>query len=267
MKVYFSVFKMRLINGLQYRTAALAGVATQFFWGFMLIMIYEAFFRDGSANQPMSLGQLVDYIWLQQSFMMFIALWLRDNDLFSMITSGNVAYEMCRPCDIYGFWYAKLMARRMAGALMRCAPILFVAFILPEPYKLNLPPNIPATVLFVITLVLGLLVQVSISMFIYISVFITMSPVGSILMIGVLGEFFAGMIIPIPLMPAWLQGVAYILPFRLAADLPFRVYSGNITIGQGVVGVGIQLLWLAILITVGKFLMSSVLKKITVQGG
>jgi len=267
MKVYFSVFKMRLINGLQYRTAALAGVATQFFWGFMLIMIYEAFYRDGSANQPMSLGQLVDYIWLQQSFMMFIALWLRDNELFNMITSGNIAYEMCRPCGIYGFWYAKLMAQRLAGALMRCAPILFIAFILPEPYKLNLPPDIPATVLFVITLILGLLVQVSVSMFIYISVFITMSPVGSILLIGVLGEFFAGVIIPIPLMPVWLQGVAHILPFRLAADLPFRVYSGNITIGQGLEGISLQLLWLCILVSLGKFIMSNVLRKVTAQGG
>ena len=43
MKAYISVFKLRLINGLQYRAAAFAGVATQFFWGIMHIMIYEAF--------------------------------------------------------------------------------------------------------------------------------------------------------------------------------------------------------------------------------
>ena len=49
MKAYFSVFKLRLIYGLQYRAAALAGVATQFFWGIMHIMIYEAFYANAAS--------------------------------------------------------------------------------------------------------------------------------------------------------------------------------------------------------------------------
>ena len=62
MKAYFSVFRMRLINGMQYRVAAVAGVATQFFWGFMFIMIYEAFYQGAVQTQPMELSQLVSYI-------------------------------------------------------------------------------------------------------------------------------------------------------------------------------------------------------------
>ncbi len=33
MRMYWSVFKLRLYNGMQYRSAALAGVVTQFFLG------------------------------------------------------------------------------------------------------------------------------------------------------------------------------------------------------------------------------------------
>ncbi len=267
MKAYFSVFKMRLINGLQYRTAALAGMATQFFWGFMFIMIYEAFYQNGAVNQPISLKQLIDYIWLQQAFLVFIMLWFRDGEIFNLITSGNIAYELCRPCGIYGFWYAKLIAQRISGAFLRCLPILIIAFLLPEPYGLSIPPSIAAGVLFATTLALGLLVLIAISMYIYISVFITMSPVGSLLMIGVLGEFFAGMIIPIPLMPQWLQRVAYILPFRLASDLPFRVYSGNIPIKEGIMSIFIQIVWLAVLVFSGRVLLGKALKRVVVQGG
>lgn len=267
MKAYFSVFKMRLINGLQYRTAALAGVATQFFWGFMFIMIYEAFYQNGTASQPISLKQLIDYIWLQQAFLVFIMLWFRDGELFSLITTGNIAYELCRPCGIYGFWYARLIAQRLSGALLRCSPILIIAFLLPEPYGLSVPAGIPAFVLFSVTLTLGLLVLVSISMFIYISVFVTMSPVGSLLMIGVLGEFFAGMIIPIPLMPLWLQKIAYLLPFRLASDLPFRVYSGNIPANEALMSIVIQIIWLAVLVLSGRLLLGKALKRVVVQGG
>lgn len=267
MKAYFSIFKMRLINGLQYRTAALAGVATQFFWGFMFIMIYEAFYRNGSVSQPISLTQMIDYIWLQQAFLVFIMLWFRDGELFSLITTGNIAYELCRPCGIYGFWYARLIAQRLSGALLRCSPILIIAFLLPEPYGLSVPAGIPAFVLFLITLVLGLLVVVSISMFIYISVFVTLSPVGSLLMFGVLGEFFAGMIIPIPLMPLWLQKIAFFLPFRLASDLPFRVYSGNIPANEALMSIVIQIIWLAVLVSAGSVLLGKALKRVVVQGG
>jgi ABC-2 type transport system permease protein len=267
MKMYLSVFKLRLANGMQYRTAAMAGVATQFFWGFMLIMVFEAFYSQSAVQPPLSFPQLVTYVWLQQSFLAFIALWFRDQELFSLITTGNIAYELCRPSDLYGFWYAKLIATRVASALLRSSPILLVAFFLPIPYRLQLPPDPLTLLLFLIALLLGLLVLVSISMFIYISVFVTMSPVGSILIFAIIGEFFAGMIIPIPLMPGWLQSIAYALPFRLAADFPFRVYSGHIPVSEAIPGIMIQILWLVGLVYTGKLWMSSMLRKIVVQGG
>jgi ABC-2 type transport system permease protein len=267
MRAYFSLFKMRLINGIQYRVAALAGVATQFFWGFMYIMIYQAFYKNTVQAQPISLNQLITYIWLQQAFLVFVMLWFRDGELFNLITSGNIAYELCRPCGLYGFWYAKLLAQRLSGAILRCSPIIFIVLLLPKPYRISIPPDIPTFVLFVLTLSLGLLVLVAISMFIYISVFITMSPMGSLLIFGVIGEFLAGLIIPVPLMPSWLQRIAYFLPFRLAADLPFRVYSGNIPTNDAILGILIQIIWLAALVFLGKIALNKVLIRVVVQGG
>lgn len=267
MKAYFSLFKMRLINGLQYRTAALAGIATQFFFGFTFIMVYEAFYQNASGNQPISLDQVIDYVWLQQAFLVLIALWFRDGEIFNHIMSGSVAYELCRPCGLYGFWYSKLIAQRLSGAFLRCLPLLVIVLLLPEPYRLSLPKDFTAFAVFIATLAMGLLVVVSISMLIHISVFITLSPMGSILMIGVLGEFLAGMTIPVPLMPEWMQKAAYFLPFRLAVDLPFRVYSGNIRTEEALASILIQLLWLVVLVLAGRIFLDRILKKAVVQGG
>jgi ABC-2 type transport system permease protein len=267
MSVYYSVLKLRLLNGMQYRASALAGVATQFFWGFMYIMIFEAFYEHSTLTPPISLKELITYIWLQQSLLAFIMLWFRDNELFDLITSGNIAYELCRPCEIYGFWYAKLLAQRLSSALLRCFPILIVSFFLPEPYRMTFPPNLTTGLVFLLSLILGLFLLVAISMFIYISVFITMSPVGSTLMIGVLGEFFAGLIIPIPLMPDWLQNIAYLLPFRLTADFPFRVYSGHIPQDEAIIGLLVQLCWLVFLVWLGRVALNEALRRVVVQGG
>lgn len=267
MKLYAAVLKMRLLMGMQYRTAALAGVATQFFWGFITIMVFQAFYEFSTVEPPIPLSNLITYIWLQQAFLVFITFWFRDNELFDLITGGNIAYELCRPADLYGFWYAKLLAQRLSSALLRCFPILILSFFLPEPYTMTFPPNITAFILFVVTLFLGLFLLVAISMFLYISVFVTMSPVGSLLVFGVLGEFFAGLIIPVPLMPVWLQKIAYVLPFRWTADFPFRVYSGHIPQTEALIGVIVQLVYLIGLIWLGKLALNGALKRVVVQGG
>lgn len=267
MKAYYSLFKMRLLKGLQYRAAAVAGVCTQFFWGFMYIMIYEAFYKSTSQVQPISFRELIQVVWLQQSFLVFIMLWIRDNELLNLITSGNIAYELCRPYDLYNFWYAKLIAQRLSGAMLRCFPIIIIASLLPYPYNFSLPPNIINFLLFLITLILGLILIVAISMLIYISVFYTMSPMGSLLIFGVFGEFFAGLIIPVPLMPSWLKKLVYVLPFRYTSDLPFRIYAGNIGVKEAVISIGIQLVWIAFIVFIGRLWMRKTLKRIVIQGG
>lgn len=267
MRLYGSVLKLRISMGMQYRAAALAGVATQFFWGFIAIMVFEAFYEHAAQTPPISLQELINYIWLQQAFLVFVMMWFRDNELFDLITSGNIAYELCRPCELYGFWYAKLLAQRLSSAILRCFPILTVAHFLPKPYNLSLPPSPTAFALFVSALLLGLLLIVAISMFLYISVFITLSPMGSLLVFSILSEFFAGLIIPVPLMPAWLQTIANVLPFRWTADFPFRVYSGHIPQNEAIIGILIQLTYLLILVWLGRVALNGVLRKVVVQGG
>ena len=53
MKKYLSFFRLRFITGLQYRTAALAGIATQFFWGAMEILTFRAclFSHDAAGHK------------------------------------------------------------------------------------------------------------------------------------------------------------------------------------------------------------------------
>lgn len=267
MRPYVSVWRLKFVNGMQYRAAALAGMLTQLFFGFIFIMIFIAFYSHSTVEPPMALGELVTYVWLQQIFLALIMLYIRDQEILQLITSGNIAYELCRPIGLYPLWFAKLVAQRLSSAVLRCFPILLVSLVLPEPYRMSLPPSWQSFVLFLFSLLIGLLLTVSISMLIYISVFWTMSPTGSILMIAIAGEFFAGFIIPVPLMPEWLQRVTYALPFRWSADFPFRVYSAHIPPAEALPGIVIQFLWLGGLVLAGFFILRRALRQAVIQGG
>jgi ABC-2 type transport system permease protein len=267
MRAYAAVFKMRLIAGLQYRAAAWAGIATQFFFGFMYIMIYLAFYRGSTTPPPMEFSQLATYLWLQQAFYSAVELTYQDNELLGQIAGGDISYELCRPYELYSYWYARLLAQRVSYAVMKCAPILLVASFLPAPYRLSLPAGAAAAALFLLSLGIAILLVAAISMFVYILTFVTLSPLGARLVIGVAAEFLMGSILPIPLMPDFLQRVLDFLPFRYIADLPFRVYSGNIAGGDAVRQIGIQIAWLIGLAFLGSLAFKRITRRIVIQGG
>jgi len=267
MRAYVSLLRVRFLNGLQYRAAALGGLTTQFFWGLMLVFIYRAFYGADVSSGGFAYKDLVSFVWLQQAFLAFIFLYDFDAELLDMITTGGISYELCRPVDLYPVWYTKLLSKRLAMGALRFAPVLALGFLMPRPYKLSLPQSPAAFFLFLITLFLGLFLLVSISMLIYISIFKTTSAQGSINIFSITGEFFAGMTIPVPLMPPWLRRVCYALPFRWTSDLPLRVYSGSIATGEALAGICVQILWIAALISAGSFFMKRVARLSAVQGG
>ena len=113
LRAYASFFRVRFQNGMQYRAAALAGMVTQFAWGFMEVMLYSSFHRSATDLFPMEFQALSSYIWLRQAFLTLFLLWQSERDLFDLISNGDVGYELCRPLDLYGMWFTKNAAGRL----------------------------------------------------------------------------------------------------------------------------------------------------------
>jgi len=267
MKKYLSFFKIRIKNGLQYRAAAYAGIATQFAWGGMTLLMFWAFYQNGQNSFPMTFPKLSSYIWLQQAFLALFMAWYFDNDIFNAITSGNIAYELCRPVDIYSMWFTKNMAIRLARTILRCMPILIVAIFLPKPFNISLPASPLAGILFIVSMFIGFLVLIAFSMLIYISTFYTISPLGIRILATSVVEFFAGAIIPLPFFPNSLQTIMYALPFASMQNTPFLIYNGYVAGTAILWSMLMQVGWLFGLVIMGRLLMKRALKKVVVQGG
>ena len=258
---------MRFLTGLQYRAAAAAGIATQFAWGFLEILVYRAFYQADAAAFPMEFSAVVNYIWLQQALLALFVPWLMETEIFSAIVDGNVAYELCRPVHIYHMWFARLLAHRISSALLRCAPILFISLFLPAPYGLTLPTDPLTGILFLLTLILGTLITVSIGVVIYICCFFTISAQGIRIFYSAACELLAGQIVPLPFMPDVIRRVLEILPFASMQNVPLRVFSGDLCGHQLVWAIALQLFWLAVLMAAGWRFAVHAETRIVVQGG
>lgn len=267
MKKYLSVFKIRFINSLQYRAAALAGLATQFAWGFMELLAFRAFYAADPSAFPMEFSQLASYIWLQQAFLASFAVWFFDADIFESITTGGIAYELARPLDLYGIWFAKNAGTRLSKTLLRCFPVLAVAALVPKPFGMGLPASVPAFLWFLVSMALAFFVVVSLVMLVYIASLKTVSPLGPRMFLGALGELFSGGVIPLPFFPDGVREVAELLPFASGQNVPLRIYAGSLAGGDMIRAVLLQLFWCAALIIGGMLWMRACEKKIVVQGG
>ena len=267
MKAYYTYFKLKFISGLQYRASALAGISTQFFFGFVYIMVYFAFYKSGSGNLPMEIGALSTYLWLNQAFFSLINQYYKDKEIFDLIRNGDLSYEFIRPKNLYFMWYFKILGQRYSDVILRFLPIIIITSFLPSPLNMTLPSSMESFLLFITTLLTGSLLIIALSTLYPIIALITLNEKGIVNIFMVLSDLLSGLVVPIPFFPLFLKKISKLLPFQYISDLPFRIYVGNISINEGLKGLAIQIIWIIIIITIGYILMKKIMKKVIVQGG
>ena len=267
MKTYISYFKLKFITGLQYRAAAIAGISTQLFFGIVYISVYVAFYESGSNNLPMKLNELVSYLWLSQAFFALIYMWYKDKEIIKLIKTGNIAYELCRPQNLYFMWASKIFGERLSNVTLRFLPVILFALLLPTPYNLDLSITFDRFIVFIASFILSSFLMTVLILLYHIICLFTLDEKGIVNMFMVISDILSGLVLPIPFFPKYLQNVSNLLPFRYISDFPFRLYVGNITINEGLKGLIIQIIWIIILIIIGRILMKKALKKTVIQGG
>lgn len=267
MKKYYCFFKLRFATGLQYRMASVTALTTQLIWGLMECLAYKAIAEASVGALPMNYSSIVTYVWLKEALLVLFNTWAADNDLFAMISNGNIAYELCRPVSIYSMWFSRTTGARIAETVMRCIPVLACAFLMPRAYRMTLPVNGAAFLLFLLTLFLALGITVTFCMIVYMLCFFTISPQGWRMVLTGAVDFLSGNIIPLPFFPKKFLFIVEMSPFAYMQNVPFRIYSGDLAGGEIYPCILKQIFWLAILMCMGVVLWKQAEKRIVIQGG
>lgn len=263
MRAYWAVVSARFRMLLQYRTAAVAGLGTQLFFGLLLIMIYEAFYRSNPSPQPMTAHEIVTYVWLGQALLGLFP-WNVEPDIRSIVRSGDVVYELLRPLDLYTFWFSRALARRTAPTVLRAVPMFLIAGLF---FGLQPPPSWASAGLWVVATLGAILLSCAISTLLNISLLWTISGEGISQLVIATVSIFSGMYVPLPFFPDWAQPVLNILPFRGLIDTPFRLYLGHIPPGHALSALAHQAIWIVVLVGLGRWTFARGTRRLVIQGG
>ena len=270
MSGYLAIVAARFRALLQYRAAALGGLFTQVFFGLVRVMILVAFYAASSHATPMSLPEVIGYIWLGQATLLLVP-WRNDADIAEQIRTGNVVYELTKPLDLYFSWFARSIAMRTAPVFLRMLPMFVVAMVvipavLPG-WGLGPPPSVAAFVMWVACFAGAVLVSSALTTLMNVTLMWTIAGDGVPMIIASCATMFGGLVIPLALFPEWAKPVLYALPFAGLIDFPSRVFTGNIAADQAVWVVMHQLAWSAAFVAFGRWLLSRGIRRLVVQGG
>ncbi len=269
---YAAAFASRFLQMLQYRTAALAGFATQCWWGGIKVMVLAAFYGGAAvAGSPMSLAQAVTYTWLAQGLLALLP-WLGDPEVAQAVRTGAVAYDRLRPVDAYALWFARSAGWIAARVLPRLALMAaFAAVALPlagfGDWAWQPPASLAAAAAFLASAVLALLLSTSMVMLLNIAAAAALNERGINALAAPVVIVFSGNLLPLALLPDAWQLALLLQPFAGVVDIPARLYFGLMHGPQALAALGLQCFWIAALVALGHRAMHRTMRSLEVQGG
>lgn len=266
MRAYWALFAARARSLFQYRAAAFAGIVTQWVFGYMMICVLAAFYGlDSASSQPMTYAQTVSYTWLGQAMLGMLP-WNIDVETGDSVRSGAVAYDLARPLDLYTHWFARAIALRTAPTLLRAVPIFIIASLLPADIALRWP-DLAGLAAWLSATLGALLLSCAVTLLMQSSLFWTVTGDGVTRIMPHIVTLLSGMIIPLPLMPNWLQPFLRVQPFAGLVSLPGQLFCGALP-PDAVWGIlALQAAWTVVFVLLGRLVVRRGLTKLTVAGG
>jgi ABC-2 type transport system permease protein len=231
----------------------------------ILVSFWTAVYGSGEtiSISGLELNQTLNYIILAQIFLPIIH---APSTIFyfgQLMREGQVGIELLRPIDFQIATYVRNVAEAVSALFLQI-PLALVGWLI---YQYRLPSNPIIWVAFIFSLLLGNAVVFFFDWILSCISFYSTETWGlSVLRFG-FATFFSGALVPIAVMPAWLQKITTALPFSHALYIPVSLLSG-ITPLQDMPRIWlIELAYLIGLLILSRIIFNVSVRKVTVQGG
>lgn len=246
-----------------YRINTISGIVGNFFWIGILFYLWQAAFAETA--------QIGSFAWPEMRTYILLAFGLNALIGFSSVArlalrvrTGEVAIDMVRPLNYLHFQLAQTAGFATLEGIVSFTIILVLGIGLVD---IQPPTSALAAALFGVSVVIGFLTKFLFVFTVSLLCFWTLNSVGlnwaQIAIVNVL----SGTLVPIELMPGWLQPIAEWSPLRGIVATPVGIYLGQFS-GWQLVGVlALQAAWLILLWVAADRAWPRAFRAVEIQGG
>ena len=259
----WELMKRSFQRHLTYRAAALAGLATNLFFGLLRAAVIVAYYGARNEMSGVSLQGAITYTGLTQALIAYLTIWSW-YPIMDSVASGEISSDLLKPLDYYTFWLSQDIGRALAAVIMRGLPLILV-------YALAFDITLPATPIQWLALILGLILSLLVSFswrfVVNLAAFWTPNARGIGRFAYGLTWVLSGFFLPLRFHPDWFVRLAELTPFPAMVNTVVEIYLGVLSGPELVSALLTQLMWAAILILLGQLVLRAGVRRLVIQGG
>lgn len=229
----------------------------------IVVFFWRAVYAGSATIGGLSATQTINYILIAQLF----AGATQGTYVFhfgGLLRAGGMASELLRPLDFQERMYAERMGNLALFMVSSALPKgLFAWYV----FDLRLPADPVVWFYFVAALLLGQAVLFCFDWVFSSLAFYTTETWGLRVLSEAVTSLFSGLLIPLVMLPGWLQKIAAALPFAQGLYVPVALLTGVTPVSEGPRILLGQVVWLVGLALFSRLVFGHALRKVTVQGG
>jgi ABC-2 type transport system permease protein len=264
---YRHAFLVGLQSNLVYRwNFAVRGFFSLFHLAAVFILWGAAYAGTDASIGGFNFNQTLTYFVTLLVLQFFISAFNEDYQISEEIRNGLINQFLLKPINYFAYRFSIFVAARLVSGALVLIPLLVAMPVLHD--KLTYPHEWWRLGLGIPAMFLSAVIQFSIAYCFGLLTFWFLEIQSFVILSMAIESVLGGQMFPLDLLPGWAYRIAQYLPFFYQMYFPGAVFSGRIRdTGEILHGIGVQLVWVVLLLGIGHFLWTRGLRRHTAVGG
>lgn len=260
---YLSIALTSFQQAITYRLTTLTNIALTFIWVFILYFLWQAAFNEHQMIQGFTWDEMRTYVVIAYGLNALIS-WRIASNMMYTIRTGEILRDLTRPLNYCLNQISIASGAAMVEGILSLGLTLVVGLVF---IGIQPPADATAAALFAIAVVIGFFTKALIVFSVSLLTFWTLNGVGISWSREAVINILAGTIIPLAMMPAWLQAIANFAPMRGIVSTPLMIYLGKAEGVEALKLLGLSVGWLIALWFFANWAWKAAFNRVEIQGG
>lgn len=260
---YLSIALTAFQQAIAYRITTLTNIALTFIWVFILYYLWKAAFTEKQMIQGFTWDDMRTYVVLAYGLNALIG-WRIAANMMQTIRTGEILRDLTRPLNYCLNQLSIATGAAMVEGVLSLILTLIVGLVF---IGIQPPASAEAAGLFVVAIVIGFLTKALIVFSISLLTFWTLNGVGISWSREAMMNILSGTIIPLAMMPGWLQSIAHVAPMRGIISTPLMIYLGKAEGADALRLLALSATWLVALWVFANWAWKAAFNRVEIQGG